>query len=368
MRRFCVVALGAMLACVAVAQQAPAAPIVLFARVSSGTGGGGGGGGGGSYTCANALVGTTGVECATLPTTSSSATVNPSTIAANIVSGRALTVQNGTYGDITFDGVSDISLVIQSSATLGYLRFRNGATRISIECETPRACTTGHWWFEGSATSHITFNNIHEAATESSAGAHDNDSVWYGPTGSHVTILNSLIRNTGYCALIDRASHIVIGNTDMDSTSNYRPCLRMMSVTNSVVADSRLANSGGSSHIYRIHAESGSGPSGNNYAMRTLFIQQGIYLDASGGSGGGESLGVQYVRDSCAYATIDWFWSTGSGANRATVGHVNDNAGFGSAFMAWPSAGAFQSDDISGNTVSAYTTPPTFTYDGTACS
>lgn len=362
MRRFCVVALGAMLACVAVAQQAPAAPIVLFARVSSGTGGGGGGGGG-TYTCATAIAGTSGVSCPTAPTTSSNATVNPSTLAANKVNGRDLTLQNGSYGDQTFTTTDQI-IRIQGSGSIDSLTLDSGAARLKFVCETARACTIRYITFIG-AVSDISFEDI----TITSPALSDQGQIWYATLGTgqlnRHAFINVNMDTDGWCAFAEKVTDLVFGNSKLNGNGDHRHCLRFHGVLDSVVADSEISIDGSGVWSYRVHAE-GSEVSGNNYLLRSSIIDRSLNVSADSGSGGGGTMGEQFIESNCVYSAGSWDIVTGSGSNRATVGHVKNNAGYGS--ITWPSAGAFQSDDISGNTVSAYTTPPTFTYDGTACS
>lgn len=347
-----------------IAQQAPAAPIALFVVNNSG---GGGGGGGGDYTCATAIAGTTGVSCPTAPTTTSSATgVTNATLAANKVNGRDITLDAEAFGDETFTTTDQI-IRITGSGSIDYLTIGDNATRLRFVCVTARACSIRNIDFVGTV-SDISFEDI----TITSPSSSDVGQVWYPTDGAgtqnRFAFINVNMDTDGWCVyasdVADGVRDIVFGNSRINGNGNSRHCLRFMGVQDTVVADSEITVDG-SGYAARIHAESGQ-TSGNNYWLRSLYTVQAVALDADGGSGGGGTLGEQFFEDNCVHSAGAWFISTGSGANRATVGHVKNNAGFGS--ISWPGAGAFQSDDISGNTVSSYTAPPTFTYDGTACS
>jgi len=65
------------------------------------------------------------------PVTTSQATVTPATIGANIVAGRALTLQAGSYGSITVN-VSDLDIICEAGVNFTSLTFNSSAIRCRI--------------------------------------------------------------------------------------------------------------------------------------------------------------------------------------------------------------------------------------------
>jgi hypothetical protein len=317
--------------------------------------------GGDRYTCADAIVGTSGVECPTAPTTTSEVTgVTTATFAGHINDsgddGKHLHLTAGNYGNFTW-GRNNQKITAEPGVIFGDVTF--SGDNLELVCETERACSMGEP-VVANTSNHLLIDGWAIDATNDSA----DELVVHG--GTHFSLINSSLVMYRWCTYSNYNSHMVWGNNFLRTLGTATGCVRLMSVTNSAFSDNWFQVDGSSSNNYRVHAV--DAPGGNNWLMRNLSYERGLTTDASAG-GGYNALGSQHMVGNCLYYTGGFmFIGTGSGTSRPSFGRVRDNVAHG-AGMVWPTSSNYQSgSDIANNTSTSYSTPPTFDYDGDACS
>jgi hypothetical protein len=291
---------------------------------------GGGGGGGGPYTLATAIAGSPfAINTPTPPTITSEQVVTTATLGANIVAGRRVILEAGSYGLRTFNA-NDMEVVLRTGADISYLDFAS-ANRVKVRGETPRTgLISGPIMIQGTS-SHICLDGI----TANGPGTSDDIQV--------------------YADNVEMAD-LIWANNRTYSNGNTTPTLRIMSCNRTLTVDSLIDNIGLSA-IYRVHADTAD--SDNHFCSRNQLLDGFMQLVASGSGGGGAQrlIGVT-VHDN------DWwgngsYISLGTGADRPEILTCTNNRGRG--LLAWPTE-ELPAWDVSGNTNDAYEAPPAWDY------
>ncbi|MGB1373811.1 MAG: fibronectin type III domain-containing protein [Aequoribacter sp.] len=128
------------------------------------------------------------------PVSTSSATVTPATIGANLVAGRTLTLQAGSYGDLSIF-VDDLTIIQQAGANIDTLYYA-GVSRLTVKPETPRVGSIGDINSNSSGdASDILFDGIFQLNNSNTPNFFANNRFY----GSRIAVVNSSINTHGYC-------------------------------------------------------------------------------------------------------------------------------------------------------------------------
>ena len=299
------------------------------------------------------------VEFADPPVTTSSATVNNQTeLNANLVSGRQITVNAGSYSALTINSsLSDIDLIVSNSANFSGVLSIAG-TRIRITGGNYQWSGAGYGSMIGGQAGHITLDNVViEQGMDSQAFGAD--------IPDHVTILNSTIRSpdTGYAMFLFNLRHWIVANTSISNTATAYAGIRMIACQNMIFIDGEIHSS--SNRTLRIHDDGTGFPTDLLlfYNMQMSHTTQGVlWITPTFGSGDG--LTRIELRNSRLYFPS----ATGHGGVAQMDGDigvsiddviVRDNTIYSpETTMGGSGVTNYTS---SPNTYNSYTSPPTFT-------
>jgi hypothetical protein len=291
------------------------------------------------------------------PTITSNESVTTGTLATHIsTAGARLTLASGSYGDRTFSS-SDQEIILQSGATLGHVTV--SGDRIKFRGETARVGSFASLTLT-SAASDVHF---HECTITGDGGGSSSDDNFINGA-DRVAFIGCAVTMGSYAFYIDNgANDIVFGNCNIVSTGvGGDPTLRFMSVNRAVTRDSRLVGEGAAS-VHRIHANTGEGNSADHYVFNNqLEGHPGqIQPDSTGGGSTATLDNVQYHDNE--------IYGSGGGENWGSMGDSGERATnlIMTGNTLYSTGGAFPPElevswDISGNTVSATTTAPAWSF------
>lgn len=281
----------------------------------------------------------------TEPTITSSATVNTSTLAANLVNGRRLTLQAGSYGDRTIT-TDDQELILQDGANIGTLTL-NGVNRFIIRGETTRVGSIVKTTVNSTSTDILFKETVFLGAT-----TNDQNEIY----GDRVAFLSCSITEDRYCFYVDAVTDFIVGNCNCSSTAGSAPTCRVMNSVRSVVADSRLHNTGPQT-CYRQHADSTDAE--DHYLVRTQVEIGPIQFSADGDGNDVYERLISVTIDDIDFYSDGGYISTDTGDKRPEILVVTDSRGYG--LLEWPPE-LLPAWDISNNSNVAFTTPPAWSF------
>lgn len=307
----------------------------------------GGGGAGGGYTIETALaVLPYTLVPPTAPTiTSGPVTVNPSTIAANLVNGRELILEAGDYGSLWIP-TTDQRLRFQSSATADDTILQNTSARLELIAE-PGAIRSNNLGLlhEQSGATDLYLEGM--TATITGDVHHRFDAIRAAHIGCDFS-------SESYAMYSDLGVdlHLLFGNCRMIGTGGFGdPTYRLISPSYTAFVHGRLEHNGASS-VARWHAE--TAPATNNYMGYSTLVGGSIFIDAdANGDAAFDNLLAVWFEQNSWYGDSEQML-TGSGGARPQALHLANNVGYG--ISAWPSGLPGQTG--SGNTIEAFTTAP----------
>jgi hypothetical protein len=284
----------------------------------------------------------------TAPTTTSSATVTPATLAASqAVDGRAITLSAGSYGSITISG-SHQRYIVQGSVTIGVVDFTAAADHIVFEFETPR-----------DATSIITRVNMASGASDilidGVLGDDTTVDAFNRLEGSRVALIRSHLQSATYGLWSDQRSYdVIVWNNIIEGgqqSGGFGPqsLIRVTDVERFACLDNRLVKHA-VGKLVRIYTLSNADCSYNQIEA----------ADSTGNNAGNElqpgtdattpvQAGSTYFRHNVVYNDSGGPMQSYLGGS----GEVSDNVSYSGG--SWPAAIANWTS--SNNTVSSYTAP-----------
>lgn len=267
---------------------------------------------GGEYTLANALAGVPfAVSTPIPPTITSETTVTPATLSANLVNGRRVTLQAGTYSGFTIN-TTDQEFILQSGVTVtGNVVIGGSARRIIIRgnplrAHTIRALLTGD---DASGRSDIFINGINAINN----AANGNADVLYMEADRFACINSNFevysINNTAflYSGQIPR-SNLIWGNNRVITSQNSF-AWRTQRYSRMVMVDSLLKKTGSGHNTWRYHRVAQYCYSARNQIEGARIR---INPDDTEGLPNGEQIRDVWYHDNDQYLTID---SSGGGQN-----------------------------------------------------
>lgn len=212
------------------------------------------------------------------PVTTSSATVNASTVRSNIVAGRALTLQAGNYGPLNI-GVDNVDLIAQAGVSIASL---------SISANRVRITGGGGTTINGPLT-------LKRGATDLMI-----DNITVAMTGATDSIIPNGLQRIAFknVTLTGAQNWVVIGgdNTDdfifVDSVAHYmgsvsgRCPMRLVGIKRLVIANSRIAST---RQGLRLHNTS-SAQATTNFYIAGNQLEGGYWIDPHNGGGDGAGL------------------------------------------------------------------------------
>lgn len=260
------------------------------------------------------------------PVSSSSATVTPATLAANIVAGRTLTLQAGAYGSPNFN-VNDLDIICQAGVTFTGFNMSGARIRITGPATTGGSLTAAPTF--GSGSTDLMIDNIFVNL------ASDFDSIQ--PTNlTRVCFKNNTWRQSGQIWTIiggDACVDMFILQTDSEYTGTHssRNPLRLVAVTRLIIVNNRFDSS---QAAMRIHNNTASGAT-SNLAFSRNQIECGCQIDPDNGGGDGAEfvLGPSWIVDNNWYRPgqtqmCDIGVNTPANLQNATI---TGNRGYGAA-------------------------------------
>jgi hypothetical protein len=284
--------------------------------VLSAGGGSGGGGGGGVYGLEEALADYPGTitppTAPTLPTITSTADVDNSTLTANKVNGRQVTI-SGDVGDETFS-TTDQRIILAAGAEIGALTI--SGQRIEVYCADLSDCNIANVTLT-SAASDIFF---HEC-TIGNVGV-DDDNFFNG--ADRVAVIGCDVSMGSYGFYSDNGCNdLIFANNFIHSTGTSPggadPTMRFMSCNRTLTRDNCISNASAAQN-HRIHANTGEGDSANHWIKNNQVNgSMGSYQPDSTGGGSTASLSDILVEDNEFYpggASANW-GDGGSAGQRA---------------------------------------------------
>jgi hypothetical protein len=296
------------------------------------------------------------IDPPTAPNTTTSATVTPATIAANLVAGRSLTLTAGNYPDVSIS-VDDIELILEAGANLtGTTSIFVGANRVMIRGENHLDGEIDHLFVQGGVTDWCV-----KETTFASSDTDDNH-----VEGTRGAIMSCYMRMSGWIVYSDDSAppltHFIFSNNDAEGLSGSSGhCLRFINSSQTCVTNNRLVHDGASA--YRLHADNAD--STEHYCARNQFgAGNSVFINADGDANAIYSRLIEvWFEDNDFYPNFDIAGSfdLGSGGARPEILHMTGNRWYGTG--SWP-AEALPAWDISGNTVSPYTPPPAWSFNG----
>lgn len=217
------------------------------------------------------------------PVTTTSATVTPATLSANIVTGRQLTLQAGSYGSVNWN-VNDLDIICESGVTFTGMTFSGSRVRITGGGGTT---VTGLLWASGTPTD-LMIDNIFIV----NGGSFESITV---DGVNRVCIKNVSVSTSGDnwgIITADGADLFILkSNLSLSSTNGSRAPLRLSGGDRRIIVNNRIQ---GNQAGPRFNNSSDVDPDG---AMRYLCVAQNQFEVTNSGpqirpTNGGSGAGV----------------------------------------------------------------------------
>lgn len=312
----------------------------------------------------------------TAPTTTSSQAVTPANISSHINATKSLTLGGGSYGSLSVTG-NDQAFILQSGAVVQDFALGSGVSRIVIRGENPRDGTIRSIRGTSGTVNDILINGVTMNAN-ATAGQHLAGSVALVPyDGARWAIVNSFVESVDYSIYSFSGTagggitNLIVANNNFQANSSGSASgVRLGSSEHLIYVRNRLQNRANGQH-FRLH--SGWSPTAGQaitgayigynqfeYLITTGFSTHNITPLANGGDDGASMAGVIFEENTTYRDTGDGPIAFGSGTPPSTPNEllIRNNVVYGAS--AWPSGTSYVT--LTGNTRSAYTSPPSWSY------
>ena len=186
----------------------------------------------------------------TAPTITSTATVTPATLSANLVDGRELTLSAGSYGNVTV-ATTDQEIIIQSGVTIAQLTVSSTAQRIKIRGQTARVGDiTGTIGVNQNAQD-VLLDGLNQDATAISGGRNIIE-------GRRVAVINSLLQVEDFPLFSSttgvQAENLIIANSQLIGVGTTQSGIRVQGIKELIMVDSNSQKINGNNLVLRVHA------------------------------------------------------------------------------------------------------------------
>ncbi len=306
------------------------------------------------------------------PAITSEVTVTPATLAANKVNGRRVILSAGNYGNQTFN-TQDQEIVFQDGVVFGFLTIDSSAARLAFRGRPARAGVTGYIRVGSStaAARDILFDGITQRHIQEGGQYPRQDNDF---NVQRLGIINSSFQAYGFVVLSysgssNRLTDVVIANNNLEDRGSSLPgtgygqaAIRMQGAARIVFVDNRLYGYPGDSfQNFRIHAQPGL-PAENFYLARNQFEGTGHSFQRSGDGSATQEIRNLWFEDNVQYTTVLSPINVGNGTSAYPTSFTLRNNILYSTVGGWPSIPSGFSWQFSGNSTSAYQTPPAWLF------
>jgi hypothetical protein len=322
---------------------------------------------GGEYTLANALAGVPfTVDTPIAPTITSEATVsNSSELSANLVNGRRVTLQAGSYGNQTFN-TTDQEFVFLPGADVGFVSIGANARRLIFRGSPARAGVMRYIStpFAGGPTD-ILFDGVTlDHADREWERSHLFQMQRLAIINSHVRALDQPLA-TFPSAYSGRLTDAIFGNNHFECIGTNASAVRFQIPLRLVFADNRVQNTvpGQSYHTFRIHGNQGQLDIvvDDCYVVRNQFEGPGHMIQRPIMAGLHTRIVNVWYENNANYGTLYQPINIGADADAyVEVFRIRNNALYQGG-QSWPGQ-VLPAWTVSGNTAQTYQTPPIWEY------